>query len=282
MEAETHPFQPRTWARRAPDRLAFRVCASGESVSFAELEARANQGAHLLRARGIGVGDHIAILMENRREFLEICFAADRAGVYYTTVSTHLTGDEIAYILADCGARLLIVSESRASDMSARVDVYGQVVKKGCLVLAYEDVATARAMREFLSSRNDAPCMRYLPMRCSVDAWLLYLQALLSREWIIPEELVNGSVPRPEQPVSQSGKGAVVPRLTSREREVLKRVSEGLRNKSIAHDLGLSEHTVKLHLHNVFAKIGVDNRAHATAWYMARMGSAQDDGQGRN
>jgi len=178
--------------------------------------------------------------------------------------------------------RLLIVSESRASDMSARVDVYGQVVKKGCLVLAYEDVATARAMREFLSSRNDAPCMRYLPMRCSVDAWLLYLQALLSREWIIPEELVNGSVPRPEQPVSQSGKGAVVPRLTSREREVLKRVSEGLRNKSIAHDLGLSEHTVKLHLHNVFAKIGVDNRAHATAWYMARMGSAQDDGQGRN
>ncbi|MBY8977955.1 acyl-CoA synthetase [Rhodobacteraceae bacterium NNCM2] len=87
------------------------MCATGESISFGELEARANQGAHLLRSAGIGVGDHIAILMENRREFMEICFAADRAGVYYTTISTHLTEDEIGYILRDCGARLLIGSE---------------------------------------------------------------------------------------------------------------------------------------------------------------------------
>lgn len=175
--------------------------------------------------------------------------------------------------------RLLIVAESRAADMKGRIEAYAHVVKKkGCLVLTYADVAVARAMRDFLANTKDAPCMRFLPMRCPVDAWLLYLQALLSREWIVPEELVNDAVPRPEQPASQNGKGAVVPRLTSREREVLKRVSEGLRNKSIAHDLGLSEHTVKLHLHNVFAKIGVDNRAHATAWYMARMGAASDEG----
>lgn len=87
------------------------MCASGESVTFAQLEARANQGAHLLRSLKIGISDHIAILMENRREFLEICFAADRAGVYYTTISTHLTRDEIAYILEDCGAKLLIASD---------------------------------------------------------------------------------------------------------------------------------------------------------------------------
>ncbi|WP_246162167.1 acyl-CoA synthetase [Roseovarius faecimaris] len=87
------------------------MCDTGETVSFADLEARANQGAHLLRSRGIGVGDHIAILMDNRREFLEICFAADRAGVYYTTISTHLSESEIAFILGDCEARLLIASE---------------------------------------------------------------------------------------------------------------------------------------------------------------------------
>jgi long-chain acyl-CoA synthetase len=111
MTPETHAFQPRHHAARDPGRLAFRMCATGESVTFAELEARANQGAHLLRALGIGVGDHIAILMENRREFLELCFAADRAGVYYTTVSTHLTTEEIGYILGDCGARVLIASD---------------------------------------------------------------------------------------------------------------------------------------------------------------------------
>ena len=58
-------------------------------------------------------------------------------------------------------------------------------------------------------------------------------------------------------------------RLTQREIEVLSSLSEGLRNKTIAGKLGLSEHTVKLHLHNAFSKIGVDNRAHATAWFLA-------------
>lgn len=110
MASTAYPYQPRTFADD-PERLAFRMCGTGESVTFAELEARANQGAHLLRRHGIAARDHIAILMENRREFLEICFAADRTGVYYTTISTHLTADEIAYIVRDCGAKLLIASD---------------------------------------------------------------------------------------------------------------------------------------------------------------------------
>lgn len=106
-----HPYQPRS---HRPSAAAFVICSSGETVSFGELESRANQGAHLLRADGVNSGDHIAILMENRREFLEICFAADRAGVYYTTISTHLDFEEIAYILRDCDARILIASERYA------------------------------------------------------------------------------------------------------------------------------------------------------------------------
>lgn len=87
------------------------MAASDETISFGVLEQRANQGAHLLRAQGINPGDHIAILMENRREMLEICFAADRAGAYYTTISTHLNKDEIGYIVTDCDARLLVASD---------------------------------------------------------------------------------------------------------------------------------------------------------------------------
>ncbi|MCL4152528.1 UNVERIFIED_CONTAM: hypothetical protein GTU68_013347 [Idotea baltica] len=95
------------------------MCATGESVTFAALEARANRGAHMLRQAGVGIGDHIAILMENRRDLLDICFAADRAGVYYTTLSTHLTRKEIAYIVADCAARMLIVSEPFGETLKA-------------------------------------------------------------------------------------------------------------------------------------------------------------------
>ena len=108
---DTHPYQPRAHARKDPAAIAYVMCATDERVTFAQLEARANQGAHLLRRAGLRRGDHIAILMENRREFLEVCFAADRSGVYYTTISTHLTTEEIAYILQDCGARLLITSD---------------------------------------------------------------------------------------------------------------------------------------------------------------------------
>lgn len=110
---------PRGHARQRPDAVAFAMAGSGERVSFAQLEARANRGAHLLRRAGLGHGDHLAMLMENRREFLEICFAADRAGLYYTTISTHLTAEEIAYIVADCGARALVLSDGFATLLPA-------------------------------------------------------------------------------------------------------------------------------------------------------------------
>ena len=112
MADATDKYQPR---HHDPERPAIVMCGSGETVTFGELESRANQGAHLLRQAGISVGDHIAIIMENRREFLEICFAADRAGVYYTAIATHLAFDEIAYIIDNCDAKLLIASDAFAS-----------------------------------------------------------------------------------------------------------------------------------------------------------------------
>ena len=97
-----------------PERIAFAMCDSGESVSFGQLDQRANQVAQVLRACGAGRGDHIALLLKNERRFLETCFGADRAGVYYTTISTRLLADEVAYIVRDCGARLLLVSAGLA------------------------------------------------------------------------------------------------------------------------------------------------------------------------
>ena len=108
--ADDRSFYPSHHAARTPDKVAITMCATGETVTFGELEARSNQGAHAFRSLGVGVGDHITVLMENRREFLEICFAADRSGLYYTTVSTHLTADDIRYIVIDSGSRAILVS----------------------------------------------------------------------------------------------------------------------------------------------------------------------------
>ncbi len=49
-------------------------------------------------------------------------------------------------------------------------------------------------------------------------------------------------------------------RLTSRERQVVDRICEGLSNKQIATRLGIAIHTVKCHVHNILAKLEVDNR----------------------
>ncbi len=93
-----------------PERPACVLCDTGETITFGELDARANQVAQVLRACGVGPGEHVALLMSNHRRFVETCFGADRAGVYYTTISTRLTVDEIAYVVGDCGAKILVVS----------------------------------------------------------------------------------------------------------------------------------------------------------------------------
>ena len=106
---------------RQPDKIAFAIAETGETVTFGQLEARSNQAAQLLRSCGIGPGDHIVLLAENCRQFLEICFAADRAGVYYTAISTHACEDDAAYITRNCGASLWIISEAKskiAQDLS--------------------------------------------------------------------------------------------------------------------------------------------------------------------
>jgi DNA-binding NarL/FixJ family response regulator len=48
--------------------------------------------------------------------------------------------------------------------------------------------------------------------------------------------------------------------LTNREREIIFALAEGLSNKEVGRRLGLSEGTVKVHLHNIYSKLGVKNR----------------------
>nr|WP_246849425.1 LuxR C-terminal-related transcriptional regulator [Rubellimicrobium arenae] len=72
------------------------------------------------------------------------------------------------------------------------------------------------------------------------------------------------------EPLLQDGPAA---NLTDRELQVLELVSRGKQNKSVAAELGLSEHTVKLHMHHIISKLGARNRTEVTVWYLSRFGS---------
>jgi long-chain acyl-CoA synthetase len=97
-------------AALTPDAAAIIMAGSGETVSFAELEARSNRVAHLFRSFGLQRGDAIAILLDNRAALFDITWAAQRSGLYYTCISSKLTGSEIAYIVGDCGATVLLAA----------------------------------------------------------------------------------------------------------------------------------------------------------------------------
>ena len=104
-------MHPATHAKTHPDRAAYIMAGTGETVTYRELDERSNQGAQLFRSLGLKPGDVIAILLENHPRYFEVAWAAQRAGLYYTCISSKLTAGEVEYIVGDCGAQLLITSQ---------------------------------------------------------------------------------------------------------------------------------------------------------------------------
>ncbi len=128
-------FTPSHYAERTPDRAAIVMGSSGETCSFAELESASRRLAGALRARGLAEGSHLAVMMENNRAFLEVAWAAQRSGLYYTAINSHLRPAEVQYVQDDCGADAIVTSPAMAavvgeldlSRMSTRLAVGGRL-----------------------------------------------------------------------------------------------------------------------------------------------------------
>lgn len=103
-------MQIRDTAVATPDKPAIIMHPSATVVTFGELEARANQLAHLFRSAGLVEGDAVAMLMENSEHFHAVMWAARRAGLYYVPINTHLTAAEVAYIIDNSSAKAIVGS----------------------------------------------------------------------------------------------------------------------------------------------------------------------------
>src|SRR3954452_2964399 len=106
-----------------PLQPAFIMAATGEAVTYRELDARSNRLAHLFRSHGLKRLDHYAIFMENNSRYLEACGAGERSGLYFTCVNSYLTPGELAYLLNNSQSRLLITSV-------AKLDVAREALKE--------------------------------------------------------------------------------------------------------------------------------------------------------
>lgn len=101
---------PGVHAKADPDKPAVIMAETGQAITYHELDQRSASIAGALHTLGLRRGDVIALLSENVVEIFEIYWAAIRSGLYITAVNWHLAADEAAYIVNDCGARVLFAS----------------------------------------------------------------------------------------------------------------------------------------------------------------------------
>ena len=96
-----------------PNKIAYVMADSGQAVTYKELNDDSCRVAQLFRSRGLQWGDHIALMLENHAIFHKICWGAQRSGLYYTAISWRLQQPEVAYIVANCEAKVFISSYGR-------------------------------------------------------------------------------------------------------------------------------------------------------------------------
>ncbi|MFL5506039.1 MAG: MupA/Atu3671 family FMN-dependent luciferase-like monooxygenase, partial [Gemmatimonadales bacterium] len=102
-------------ARLDPQRTAL-VCR-GRSLSYAELDQRISQLAHVLRARGVKPDDRVAVLLERDVELVIGLLAVLRAGGAYVPLDPDYPAQRLAHMVADSGARLVLTQELRRGEL---------------------------------------------------------------------------------------------------------------------------------------------------------------------
>jgi acyl-CoA synthetase (AMP-forming)/AMP-acid ligase II len=109
------------FAASTPDKPALVMHPSSVVRTYREIDEASTRLARVLRARGLGLGDHVAVLLENQPEFYDVVWAAQRIGCFVTPINWHLTANEAGYIVSDCDATALVAT-ARLGDVVAAMD----------------------------------------------------------------------------------------------------------------------------------------------------------------
>ncbi|MEQ8902022.1 MAG: LuxR C-terminal-related transcriptional regulator [Roseovarius sp.] len=183
--------------------------------------------------------------------------------------------------------RLIVVDEAIAQNANEELTVTAKTFSSTTIGLAYISAESAKQI--LAGPAGPIVGMRCLPMQAPIDAWLAALHLMLLGQHFVPCEILATAQEQHIQPDPEPSEAndianacqskpsklkahnaAVIAKLTAREFQIMDFIAKGERNKTIARLLGLSEHTIKLHVHNIFGKIGVDNRTSAARWYLSK------------
>src|SRR5438128_792608 len=113
-------------AEIAPEAVAFEEAETGRRVTFAEFDERAERGAAALERMGAAAGERVAILCHNSTTFFEVLFACGKAQAILAPLNWRQTPAELAPVLADCGAHILL-HDAATAELAAALAKSGDV-----------------------------------------------------------------------------------------------------------------------------------------------------------
>ena len=152
-----HPIQ---YAQSRPDHPAVIMAGSGETVTYREMDHAANRAAQWFRSQGLQAGDAFGLLMENSARYYDMVWASQRAGTVLVPISTHLTAAEVAYILDDSDAKILVttrkfdglVEELRAAGTDLPTLTYGGAAEETLAAMPSDPITDQQVGRNMLYS----------------------------------------------------------------------------------------------------------------------------------
>ncbi|ADQ67053.1 acyl-CoA synthetase (AMP-forming)/AMP-acid ligase II [Halogeometricum borinquense DSM 11551] len=111
-------------AQLSPEKVGLVDATTDQSFTYAELDARANRTARLLRQYGVETGERVAVISRNRPELVDLFFATAKTGGVLAPLSHRLAAPEIAELLTTVDPKLLViespfvelVADARAAD----------------------------------------------------------------------------------------------------------------------------------------------------------------------
>lgn len=154
-----------------PDRIALREVAAGQTYTYAQLSERANRASNFLRHKlGVQKGDVVSLLAHNSVVYIDLLYAATKIGAIFAPLNWRLVANELAYIVQDCGSKVLICGPAFSETLAAmrpQINVKHLVSLDGAAIAnawVYEDeLAMAESdepKRPFLSP-EDTACILY-------------------------------------------------------------------------------------------------------------------------
>lgn len=104
--------------RLTPNKMALMDVTNDTSLTYSELNERANKWSTFFAEKGIEKGDRVTLLASNQKEVFEIMFACGKLGAIFVPLNWRLSVDELNYILEDCNPKLLLYNEKFSETVS--------------------------------------------------------------------------------------------------------------------------------------------------------------------